>query len=728
MKLLNIIFETKERSLNEWIKAALGTVKDAKSLRAANPRLYTALNDVIQFAKTDKQQLKGIFKQNQANVETLRSVDDLIKALKVEGGLTAKSVGLLNQGLLKSASTPVPIMNDVAKSLVADTKFINTYKKFKTEKQLRDALAAKQYSENGIDAIVGVTKTSNEFKTARKAYFAKQKNTTKPTQKPTEPKGVLGIAAGGRKVWDKTVGKLFKGGKSSPKIKVTPETVKTTSRIWKFTKLGAKGIGITSLLALGFVGYVFYDLIQAALGVDDLPDLDDIDPNDVPDSVKDWKKCIVDALEGKNNATAGNDDEGVFVRVDMDEFAGKKTGGWIQFYSDYRVSTKNGDTGKWECNQTAIKELNEQSETVSTSDLSAREISRVIDELDDQLSGDFLDGDSTDMKDALRALKSVVGKTYKGVDAVKVIVSNYPKIKRKELADHVENLTNLDFEGIEAKKEFLQIIGKPSKDTEGTQSDKEGSGRTNTSHLTVIWDDNKSGGSGGSTKYKPCDDFPMSVGCISDKIKNIQRCLNPTANLKVDGYYGPITKKAMLDQNIFADNDKDDAKITKKVYDTMMDNCGKKSSGDSEVVPVKKSSKDDKERETVKPVTNIEKKPIVKLDTEAMLQKNGKEALENLKNMTVGGLTISEILTKYMRFKNGRFVIDVRADLSEDQLSIINKHMSHINYSYDRRKGRKTEYVWVADSRDARRVARNWARMNKIDDNNSFVDFSNANT
>jgi len=541
-------------------------------------------------------------------------------------------------------------------------------------------------------------------------------------------KGVSAIAAGGRKIWDKTFGRIFKGGKNSPKIKVTPETVNTTSRIWKFTKLGAKGIGITSLLALGFVGYVFYDMIQAALGVDDLPDLDDIDPNDVPDSVKDWKKCIVDALEGKNNATAGNDDEGVFIRVDMDEFAGKKTGGWIQFYSDYRVSTKNGDTGKWECNQTAIKELNEQAETVSTSDLSAREISRVIDELDDQLSGDFLDGDSTDMKDALRALKSVVGKTYKGVDAVKVIVSNYPKIKGKELADHVENLTNLDFEGIEDKKEFLGIIGKPSKDTEGTQSDKEGSGRTNTSHLTVIWDDNKSGGSGGSTKYKPCDDFPMSVGCISDKIKNIQRCLNPTANLKVDGYYGPITKKAMLDQNIFADNDKDDAKITKKLYDTMMDNCGKKSSGDSEVVPVKKSSKDDKERETVKPVTNIEKKPIVKLDTEAMLQKNGKEALENLKNMTVGGLTISEILTKYMRFKNGRFVIDVRADLSEDQLSIINKHMSHINYSYDRRKGRKTEYVWVADSRDARRVARNWARMNKIDDNNSFVDFSNANT
>ena len=56
MKLLNIILETKQRSLNEWIKAALGTVKDAKTLRAANPALHGALNDVIQFAKNDRQQ------------------------------------------------------------------------------------------------------------------------------------------------------------------------------------------------------------------------------------------------------------------------------------------------------------------------------------------------------------------------------------------------------------------------------------------------------------------------------------------------------------------------------------------------------------------------------------------------------------------------------------------------------------------------------------------------
>lgn len=47
--------------------------------------------------------------------------------------------------------------------------------------------------------------------------------------------------------------------------------------------------------------------------------------------------------------------------------------------------------------------------------------------------------------------------------------------------------------------------------------------------------------------YKECNHFPLKLGCKGTKIKGIQIALNRyySANLQVDGYFGPITQAAL---------------------------------------------------------------------------------------------------------------------------------------------------------------------------------------
>jgi hypothetical protein len=69
-----------------------------------------------------------------------------------------------------------------------------------------------------------------------------------------------------------------------------------------------------------------------------------------------------------------------------------------------------------------------------------------------------------------------------------------------------------------------------------------------------------------------CNDFPYKLGCVSDKIRDIQICLNPTAVLKEDGHFGPLMLKAMRDKSLFSGS-YDDSTITKEIYDAIMSRC-----------------------------------------------------------------------------------------------------------------------------------------------------------
>ena len=56
-------------------------------------------------------------------------------------------------------------------------------------------------------------------------------------------------------------------------------------------------------------------------------------------------------------------------------------------------------------------------------------MSRIIDQIEDNLNGDILDSDSTDLKDTYNIVKGLQNRSYKGRDAIRVLVKNYPKIK-----------------------------------------------------------------------------------------------------------------------------------------------------------------------------------------------------------------------------------------------------------------------------------------------------------
>jgi hypothetical protein len=60
----------------------------------------------------------------------------------------------------------------------------------------------------------------------------------------------------------------------------------------------------------------------------------------------------------------------------------------------------------------------------------------------------------------------------------------------------------------------------------------------------------------GKTSYRPCTEFPFTLGCINQAIGEIQKCLG----IRVDNYFGPGTSKALVSKGL------DGNTITQEVY------------------------------------------------------------------------------------------------------------------------------------------------------------------
>jgi hypothetical protein len=73
-------------------------------------------------------------------------------------------------------------------------------------------------------------------------------------------------------------------------------------------------------------------------------------------------------------------------------------------------------------------------------------------------------------------------------------------------------------------------------------------------------------GKGGGKKWKDCSNFPLTKGCKSSKVSEIQSCLGITA----DGKFGPMTEKTLSSKGY-------GTSVTQEVYDKIMSNCGKTS-------------------------------------------------------------------------------------------------------------------------------------------------------
>lgn len=694
MKLIDIIQESPieggEQQVGEQVAALKGFLKGVtnltiKSVRAAKPVLAKDLQKVF----------------NAKSIQGINKIDDLVVALG-KGTLKGKALGDVTIGFMKTKGVSSNYIARLAPEFVNTPSFIKKYAK-DGKKLTTASLKSSGYTDNAIKEILKASKGSNKFQNALKSSKTIG-TTTKTVGTTTKTVGTTSKTVGQAAV---NLGKkvVQKGKKYITPISKRPGgIIKTAAKgVFRLGK-GIVGLGLLKLLLICGVGYIGYKWWNRVKG--DLPEF----PSDSDlEATKNWMECIVNALEGDERAhdiVIGENKNS--IQYDIDRFAGEDTGGYLTFYDDYTVKSKNGKTGKWDCNVT--KNLKEQSEGEVTSQM----ISSAITQLDDQLSGDFFEGDSSDMQDAYKILKSLEGTTYKGKDTIQVIKNNYPKVTGKKLSSHIGNLTNLDFSAIELRDEMLKMIGSsPKKKGGGSQGDSDDKGGSkdndNLNHLTVVWDKSEGGGGSKGSKYKQCDDFPLNLYCISDKIKEVQKCLNPTANLKVDGYYGPLTLKAMRDSSLFADDKKDDTNITKVIYDRIIDKCNK-------AKDAVKDADGKAVRPKVEPIEKLKIKPIeiVKLDPIKMIDTHGVENLLDQTKKRIDGERISAIISDKVKFRGGRYVLKMDNELTEKQLKVINQVMAGRGFSLDKKKEtlKDNKYVWTTKDRDSRKIAR---KQNSID-------------
>ena len=728
MKLLDIIKES-EKPVDEQLGAL------AKVGRATKSVVLGAIDDVLKFTAKD-----GKVITNSAKTP-LTTVDDVLKAIKA-GNLSATGASQLASGLLKTNKLPRNLQIDLVTEIAAGPKFKDILGTVKTEASLVKRLKTKGYTDETIELFVGRAKDQKLG-----PWSTSVKNVSSTTSKTGASTGKTGASSG-------------KGGTPKPPGSVPPistwqrlktvakspgkSLIKGGSMAINVARKGYKSYGfiklMTWLAVFGIGGIILYDLWKKLIGGSDT-----IPTDDELIKMDDWVNCILQPLQDDDSAEIVEAGDEVGLKYSIAELGGVETGGHVIFYSDHTIKSANGKTGQWSCNQSGL--LNEQ----SGGDMTASELSSIIDELDDQLSGDFFESDSTDMMDALNVLKGAVGRTYKGKDAISIIKLNYPKIVGMSLEQHANELSGLNFEAIEAREEFMSILGSSSNNNQGgggqsgdsdNADTSQGDGNPNTglSHLTITWDsaDNDGGGAiidNSNIKFKPCGDFPFDLGCINDKIKELQTCLNKTGSvLKVDGYYGKKTHKDLLDMEMFADGDSNDTIITKVMFDNFMKRCDDNNTivttGDTtttsgtttgDTATVSGSTTDDTAQTVEIPV----------LDTKAMIDKFGAERLENIKKMTVDGRVMKDIMNEYLVFRSGRYILKGEVELTENQLYALNRIMSGRGYVILKDKEKynsdgnveSSKYVWVADRnadnktrRDIRRNARkNERASNKID-------------
>ena len=561
---------------------------------------------------------------------------------------------------------------------------------------------------NQVKEIVNATKSETKilFKDAQTALG---KTTTKgvvePLKQAAKPGGLFGRMFGGR-------------FKSKPKTKVSVEAIKKTgslgSKLFKYTRVAGKLWLLTKILSfaipLGLAGYIVWkwDEWTGEGNPDDFKD-DDFS------NETNFLKCILVPLIDDEGAKIVEEGQSVYLHYTKGSSYDDQGG--LIFRVDGSVETGDGSKkGTWSCNTSGL-DIQEQIapllKSVSTgSEITSKQLSIAMEDLNDNLSGDLLDGDSTDMIDALNIVKGIEGKTYKSSTAIKTLIHNYPKVYKTSLVDDINNLSNLDFEGMERKEELLGILGLSSGESSGGNqsgdSDTKGDGNTSTgiSHITIKWGSGETAPVVGKVKYVQCKDLPFKYGCISDKIKTIQKCL--PAELKVDGYYGPKTSNALW--NLYQGKEKSD--ITKSVYDKIMVACEKKDEKTKSTEPRKK---------VVSPI-KLEPKGLAPLkiyDTEAVIAKIDPVVMAANIQKTIDGRRIDSIIANDLKYSAGRYVLRIDDELTDNQLKTINLYMASKGFKVLRKK-RETldgsKYVWKPDSKDAKRIARKERSIKKDQD------------
>jgi hypothetical protein len=676
MKLLNLLESFNEKEIDEGtLNTIVKTAPDAKSLKTVNPALHGAFNDVIQYAKSEGNEIKGFTKKNPSSRVSITNIDDLISSIKA-GGLDAKAMAQMNKGLLKSVNTPREMVSEIVRDMVADKAFIKKYGSY-TPAQLEKLLKDRKYSQASIEEIVAQTKKSKDWKTSRATGAAERKakktQSGKDKQLTTKTNG-----SGTPPAQSKTMKERFKE---------LLDGVKNRKWTWKQALAWGAGLGIGAY-AIWWALFNGSDVVP-----EDMPVVE-------PPVDNQWAPCIQELIKSGEGVVAPSESGEISVTVKTDEYPKG-----LQFYPNGRVmDAATNKKGTWKCKDampviaesqkiSLIGLLNEQGGEIDINTMES-----YVDTAVDDLDG-FVDGDN--LNSLLSILNSLKGKTFQGKDAMKEFLSLYKEDEGGDdfIADvNSVGVKTLGTKAIVAKRQILSLVqgggGEASTTTPGA--------KTGLSKIDITWDgEKKTGGGGGeggnpvvkkkSVNYRDCSnkDFPYEFGCIAPKISEIQACLGVTPQ---KGYFGPKTLAALKAKG-FIDSSNT---ITKETYDKVAAICGgqeKKQDGE-----VKKRNLDTEPIKTIGPKQiqpvkisgDLTKLPTIQ-PTDAM---NGQKIYEAL-SANYGDGTNPEY--PYIFQEGGRIKYKGEG-LPQETLNALNTFISSMDYYYMKGKPKEDygyKYVWV---------------------------------
>lgn len=165
-----------------------GAIKTARGITRAEREIVDAIDAVVEHTRI----------HSRGGRQTLpKDTDELLKAVAGQGvKLSDDQWRQLYTGFFKAENVPMTFLDDMAKDLVQNPKFISRYGKVKTEKGLISQLKGKGYSDNSVNSIINAI---NEPENIGKFYGAgattgggrpRGGGKTPPRNKP--PRGSLG--------------------------------------------------------------------------------------------------------------------------------------------------------------------------------------------------------------------------------------------------------------------------------------------------------------------------------------------------------------------------------------------------------------------------------------------------------------------------------------------------------------------------------------------------------
>lgn len=636
--------------------------------------------------------LKGMKTDAKINAELtkagIRDAEELLAALK-GNRLNSALKGSLELNILKSQTTNAKLIDLATENLTRNQQFLSKYANEikQGQPQFEAALKKAGYSDRAITKIVekaylkkpsGLQTVASKNKSAANAELVGAERLKAKLEATKKAKTVLADAKN-KSIIDK-IKEMFKQGKDTTVLSIQNgiKKIKISKRLRNLA------------LALGG-GYVLYALLSSKGDGSDVELVDD-GGNSIPFTPEKggWATCIQDLLNNKSGTLVTSDSGQMYVYVKNTGDEGYDSEGGLKFFMNGRVFTyNNSKKGTWECKSGKVQTIPESFINEASGEASAQEIQNAAKELDDQLSGDFFEGDSTDMQDALNVIKGLSGKTYKGQSAIETLKVAYKKLSGGDLVNDVKTkLKNLDFVGSEAKTDALALLSK------STPTPTKGG----LSGINITWDTegdsgNTGGGNGGSTgggksggnKYHDCPDFPMRPGCKSPRIKEVQYCLGIESKYQT-GNFGPLTLSKLEswakenNKNINVGTNTNTSNmpgvgamngISKETYDDIIKNCkgSKPTSTSGETKPNETKPTETKPTET-KPTEN----PPVASTTPS--KTNGETPDEVYRRL---------VKNKYLFGRlRGRRVVYKGPDLSKEEQEKLIEYMNSTGYRLSR--------------------------------------------